>query len=167
MNKITDFYNKTNELIKINNELCSYHYSLDFKNSKDLEEQTSEFFDSVKNVTLLKRLHDEYNFYNHIFSGLVHRVNELKFMCNIDVNSRRIVFTNPDCISFIQILVRDKIYLSAHFRSSDFLGALPCDLKFIGNILEKFFEYFEDTDFNIDKSKEVNLTLNFGSLHIL
>ena len=95
-------------------------------------------------------------------------------------DSRRLIFTNPDCISSIQVLFRDCIYLSVNFRSSHFSRALPSDIEFICSLPSKIIDFLENELLNISekqnkkiinnirelKNKEVQIFLSFGSLHI-
>jgi hypothetical protein len=88
-----------------------------------------------------------------------------------------VIAVSHECISSIQILIREKIHLNVYFRSSDIDGALPADLKFITELpaelivhLEKMRDekgYSEVTDKLMKeiRSKEISLTLMFGSLH--
>lgn len=160
----------TNELIQV-----SFYFS--FRNSKECAKSGRTFFDYSSNLDLLNRKQIEQNYYTYLYSGFIHRIVELDFMTDLNLfDSRRLVFTNPDCMSFIQVLFRDKIYLTVHFRSSHFEDALPSDIEFITSIPEKLLDFLS-TDFTKRKNKnfinsiaeyknkEVQVLLTFGSLH--
>lgn len=162
-------------------ELCQYSLYFDFENSEKCKESGEHFFNNVSSNIQKERKSIEQNYYTYLFSGLKHRIVELDYMTDLNIfDSRRLIFTNPDCISSIQILFRDKIYLSVNFRSSHFQKALPSDIEFICSLPLKLIDFLENEFLNISekqnkkiinsieelKNKEVQILLTFGSLHI-
>ena len=108
----------------------------------------------------------------------MYRLQEIKFYSKVNIkNTRRLLAVSSDCISTIQILIRDSIHLNVYFRSSDYDGALPVDLSFISTLpweliqhLRKFqgsIGYEEVCDSLIQEleNKPIELNLMFGSLH--
>lgn len=181
MNDIQKTYesvnNRFNEKIK---ELCQYSLYFDFKNSEECKEAGELFFKNISTDIQKERKIIEQNYYTYLFSGLKHRIIELDFMTELNIfDSRRLIFTNPDCISSMQILFRDRIYLSVNFRSSHFQKALPSDIEFICSLPLKIIDFLENEFLNISekqnkkiinsirelKYKEVSIFLTFGSLH--
>jgi len=150
---------------------AKFHY----QDMNEAVEKAASFVESQMNETLQNRIHQEKHYYKHIETGIYTQINEMKFMANINVtDSRRLVYVNKDCLSFIQILIRDSIEVVVQFRSSDIYGALPLDLEFISSLPLKLYKYLEDNkDFDEVTSKfledyrnkNVNFTINFGSLH--
>ena len=150
--------------------LCS------FKNVSDASHQSKEFINKHMSPLLLKRKPFEEMYYQKIQSDLCHKLDEMKAYSEIDVEtSRRLTTSSNDCISLVQILIRDEIHLNVYFRSSDILGALPIDLEFL-SCLPKYFIDFLDTRNGLEgyekfvdikelKEKAIQLNLMFGSLH--
>ena len=151
------------------------------KNMRYSKTEASEFFNSIKNDTLAARKLEEQNYYTHLITGLFHQIAEQRWITNdFDfLKTRRIVYTNPDCMSFIQVLIReDDIHVIVQFRSSDYLNCLPTDLEFISSIPMALYRFIEN---NIDDDvawpdvdtkflqaysiKKCNFTVSFGSLH--
>jgi len=147
------------------------------KNMRDAKKKGEDFFEEVKNDVLAERKIIEQNYYNHIFSGLVHVMNEESFkLRNTDEfsieSSRRLIFTNQDCVSYVQILVRDEINIIVQMRSSDYENCLPTDLEFFSNIPYMFYRVIEQRDETSEEwkmnfsQKRCKFTVNFGSLHV-
>lgn len=183
MNQIQSTYEKVNERFYIDDikEICQYSLYFDFENSKKCKESGEHFFNNVSSNIQKERKEIEQNYYTYLFSGLKHRIVELDFMTDLNIfDSRRLIFTNLDCISSIQILFRDVIYLSVNFRSSHLHKALPSDIEFICSIPHNLINFLENEFLNISekqnkkiinsieelKNKEVSVLLAFGSLHI-
>lgn len=182
MNEIQKTYesvnNRFNEKIK---ELCQYSLYFDFENPEECKKAGESFFKNISTEIQKERKVIEQNYYTYLLSGLKHRIIELDFMTDLNIfDSRRLIFTNPDCISSIQILFRDCIYLSVNFRSSHFQKALPGDIEFICSLPRKIIDFLENEFLDISKkqnkkiinsirelnNKEVSVFLTFGSLHI-
>jgi hypothetical protein len=183
MNQIQKTYESVKSIFIDNNikELCQYSLYFDFENSEKCKESGEHFFNNVSSNIQKERKEIEQNYYTYLFSGLKHRIIELDFMTCLNIfDSRRLIFTNLDCISSIQILFRDVIYLSVNFRSSHLHKALPSDIEFICSIPHNLINFLENELLNISekqnkkiinnirelKNKEVQIFLSFGSLHI-
>lgn len=161
------------ELVNVNYR-CGYNSPMGL-----LDSGTRSFkYRSSLNPVLLKRRENEEDFYNFLKSQLLLRLQEIKFYSNVNVmDTRRLVSVSPDCISMIQIIIREQINLIVHFRSSDFNGALPADLEFISRIpyeliqhLNKFkgepgYDEVNDEIINILYDMPVNVSISFGSVH--
>lgn len=183
MNCIQSTYENVNERFSIDKikEMCQYSLYFDFDNSKECEIAGENFFNNISSYSQKERKEIEQNYYTYLFSGLKHRIIELDYMTDLNIfDSRRLIFTNPDCISSIQVLFRDVIYLSVNFRSSHFHNALPSDIEFICSLPLRIIDFLENEFLNISekqnkkiinsikelKYKEVHVLLTFGSLHI-
>lgn len=183
MNEIQKTYEAINNSFISDNikELCQYSLYFDFENSEECKESGEIFFKNISTDIQNERKIIEQNYYTYLFSGFKHRIIELDFMTELNIfDSRRLIFTNPDCISLIQVLFREEIYLSVNFRSSHFHKALPSDIEFICSVPLKLIDFLENEFLNISekqnkkiinsirelKYKEVQILLTFGSLHI-
>ena len=165
-------------LLRNNGELIQCVWAFNFKNNSECISQSELFFEEVKHQDLIDREQVEHYYYNMILNGLKHKIGEVDYSSDVLLDNRRIVFTNDDCISFIQFLIRDKIYLTVNLRSSDFLNALPSDIKFFCKIPKEITDFLttnfiktnkKKENINIIKDlneKEVQLLITFGSLHI-
>lgn len=164
--------------IKNTRELVSVHFSKTFLNSDELETEGRGLYQSLKNFDLIKREYEELNFYNFLKHQLLYHLQEIKYYSDVDIrNTRRLVSVSSDCISIIQILLRDKIHININFRSSDFDGALPVDLKFLSalpNVLISHLNGFignstyKEVNFDLIYELQlipVQMNLFFGSLH--
>lgn len=174
-------YNIINEMYEDlgdSRELCAAAYQIDFDNFVHCSDYGIALWQKYINEKLIARRANEVYFHNFLKHQLFSRLQEIKAYSNVNIaDTRRLVAVSADCISTIQILVRDKLYLNVYFRSSDIDGALPVDLKFITDLptelivhLERMRDnpsYSEVTDALMKeiRSKEVRLTLTFGSLH--
>lgn len=170
-NEILDDFDTSRELVSVN-------YRVDFDNYFDALTKSSTYYESVKNQTLITRKKNELHFHNFLEHQLFSRLQEIKYYSEVNIaDTRRLVSVSSDCISTIQILVRDKIHVNVYFRSSDFDGALPADLEFICNLPYKLIRHlsimseakgYEDIN-NLLMEKIINskvqINLMFGSLH--
>lgn len=177
-NIIDTMYEDLDHQLGNQRELCSCTYQIEFDNFVHCADYGNILWNHYINDKLIERKRNELHFHNFLKHQLFSRLQEIKYYSKVDISdTRRLVAVSADCISTIQILVRDKIYLNVYFRSSDIDGALPADLKFITELpsdlivhLEKLRDvkgYEEVTD-NLMKeirSKEIKVTLTFGSLH--
>jgi len=79
-----------------------------------------------------------------------------------DITSRRFVYTNESCISFIQYTFRNDM-LDCHFvlRSSNTKDTLKYDLQFLYYLTSRAYEMLK-----IEK-KRVRMRVNFNSAHII
>lgn len=175
-----DLYNKILKDFENNktSELVSVFYSQCFDDYKELENSAHDLFDKVQNEILTRRKKNEIHLHESMKHQMLTRLLEIKFYSEVDVfNTRRLLAVSSDCVSSIQILIRDELHLNVYFRSSDFDGALPVDLESLSKLpryLIEHLEYFKDlpeysecTDINISKLKnlEIKVNLFFGSLH--
>lgn len=164
------YFEETNELTQ-----CAWYFK--FENTQDCVNSGNRFYDTIADENNHKRESIEQNYYNFITNGLKHKIGEIDYSSNVNIDNRRIVFTNDDCISFIQFMIRDEINLNVHLRSSDFENALPSDIKFfckLQNDLINFLinEFSQNTKkkeniniLNNIKNKEIKMFITFGSLH--
>ena len=126
-------------------------------------ECTNDRYDS-DSAKLISRKIIEQDYYVWLLLGLTKQLSEISaYDTNFDINStRRLIFTNTECISFVQILLRDnEIHLHIHQRSSLLTDALPADLEQYTEIAYKFFDKINDCK----DEKALNLQVTFGSLH--
>jgi hypothetical protein len=154
-----------------NEQLCT-NYSTLYDNAKSMYEDGCTTFELLSSNDVKDRANQEQYYYEYILNGLHHHVLEVKHYSQINIfDSRRIVFTNNDCISFVQLLVRDKIYLSVHMRSSHYTDALLSDLRFFTSIPYNFIKFITENNiiddlqqFSINDMK-ISFNITFGSLH--
>lgn len=159
-------------------EICSVVYQMDFDNFVHCSDYGVAVWNEYKNERLIERKKNELHFHNFLKHQLFSRLQEIKYYSNVNIaDTRRLVAVSADCISTIQILVRDKIHLDVYFRSSDIDGALPADFEFITSLpsdlivhLEKMrnvkgYEEITDDLMRDIRSKEIRVTTVFGSLH--
>lgn len=171
-------YYSIREAFGTSKELTSCTFPVKFRDADDCYYSGINLFDKLKNDVLIKRLDNEVHFHSFMLNQLFSRLQEIKAYSNVDINNtRRLIAVSSDCISTIHILVRDEIQVNVYFRSSDFDGALPCDLKFISEIPSRLIEhmikfkntkgYEEVTQELIQEYKEKPVLINiiFGSLH--
>lgn len=159
-------------------ESINEHMCVVFENVIDAEEQGKDLF-LRKTTDVLKdrKLIEDYYYY-YIKNGLMSKLMEIKSYSAVNIfDTRRLIYTNIDCISSVHVIIRDKIYLNVYFRSSDYKGALPSDLEFLTSIprwlieqltiLQHDYRYSEINDESIYKLNNMNVELNisFGSLH--
>ncbi len=75
-----------------------------------------------------------------------------------DVSRRLVVTDSNDCISVVQLLIRDgTVNMFVYFRSCDVIKKLQYDIKNIKIFLTEALKYFQLTKYNA--------VLIFGSLH--
>jgi len=159
-------------------ELVAFNYDLYFDNQFDCFKQGEDFFKDNETPVLTTRKKFELHFHKYLEHQLFTRLQEIKYYSPVDItDTRRLVAVSADCISMIQLLVRDYIHVIVHFRSSDFDGALPADLEFICTLphqlivhLSKMkeapsYEECDKTLFKDLKNMPVKISLSFGSLH--
>jgi len=159
-------------------ELVSVNYTETFSNPDIMQEDGYALFAYARNDALTKRRNSEMHFYNYLEHQLFSHLQEIKFYSTVNINdTRRLVSSSSDCISAIQILVRDEIHLNVYFRSSDFDGALPADIEWLtslpAGLIAHLFTMINEKSYGevtIDLLEElaiknVKLNLMFGSLH--
>jgi hypothetical protein len=159
-------------------ELCACTYQMDFDNFVHCADYGIALWQHYINDKLIERQRNELHFHNFLKHQLFSHLQEMKYYSKVDISdTRRLVAVSPDCISTIQILIRDKIHLNVYLRSSDIDGALPADLKFITELPSELIVHLERMK-NVKgysevtnklmreiRSKKVQLSLFFGSLH--
>ena len=159
-------------------EAISCNYKVKFDDYLHCLYEGNKLYKETETKITKARKKNEKHYHLSIKHQLFSRLQEIKYYSTVNIlDTRRLISVNADCISAVQILVRDKIYINAYFRSSDFYNALPVDLEFISSLpFELIFhlEHFQGT-FGYDevqddvlrdlKNKEVQISLMFGSLH--
>lgn len=177
-NIIDTMYDDLDHNLGNQRELCSCTYHIEFDNFVHCSDYGIEIWHHYINDKLIERKRNELHFHNFLKHQLFSRLQEIKYYSDVNISdTRRLVAVSPDCISTIQILVRDEINLNVYFRSSDIDGALPADLKFITELptdlivhLERMkgvkgYDEVTDSLMKDLRSKKIQLTLMFGSLH--
>lgn len=133
---------------------------------------------TLNNYTLIKRRSQEDDFHTFLETQMFSHLIEMKAYSKVNIaDTRRFVSVSQDCISTIQMLIRDKIYLNCYFRSSDFDGCLPVDLVFLSSLPRKLIlhlnkfknnEGYQEVNMKFLKelsNKEICFNIMFGSLH--
>lgn len=166
------------KLLEVQGEAIGVTGECSFINSSYANREASAFVASTLTDVLADRKELENLYHESIILDLFHNLDEMKFYSEVNVDSsRRMITTNNDCLSLVQIIIRDEIYINAYFRSSDVHGALPIDLEFLVNIPGRFIDFLElrkdlhhYTDITTEyldelSRKRVNFKVMFGSLH--
>lgn len=177
-NIIDEMYEDLDHQLGNNKEICAVTYGMRFDNFVHCSDYGNELWHHFINDKLIERRKNELHFHNFLKHQLFSRLQEIKYYSDVNIlDTRRLVAVSSDCISTIQILVRDKVHLNVYFRSSDIDGALPADLKFITELPSELIVHLERmkgvngySEINDDlmrelRTKEIHLTLMFGSLH--
>lgn len=172
-----NLYNRILKDFERNNtsELVSVSYSQSFNDYEELENSANKLYNDVENDILAQRKKNEIHLHESLKHQMLTRLLEMKFYSEVNVfDTRRLLAVSADCVSTIQILIRDKLHLNVYFRSSDFDGALPVDLVALSKLpkalmdhLEYFSnlpEYSECLESSIN-NHSIKLNLFFGSLH--
>lgn len=159
-------------------ELIFVHYEYNFINLFSTISENKKYEDRIIDKKLLERKKIELHFHNMLMHQLFSCLQEIKYYSDVNIfDTRRLVAVSSDCISLIQLLIRDKIYVNVYFRSSDFDGALPIDLIFINSLPYELYNHlkrskhlpsYQEINENVLKclaEKEVKIGLTFGSLH--
>lgn len=171
-----DLYNKILKDFEHNktSELVSVSYSQSFSDYEELENSSRDLFNKLQNEVLTRRKKNEIHLHESLKHQMLTRLLEMKFYSEVNIyDTRRLIAVSSDCVSSIQILIRDKLHLNVYFRSSDFDGALPVDLESLSKLpryLIEHLEYFKDLpEYSEYKQNSLNrpikLNLFFGSLH--
>jgi len=171
-------YNRIGESLSNQNEIIDVTFTEKFENAYQMKMSAIQTFYELSNEVLTKRQEQEKHFYDFLLNQLLHRLNEIKAYSEVNIfDSRRMIAVSTDCITSIQIVVRDDIHLIVNMRSSDYNGALPCDLQFLCGIPFDFLyhlsqckeweTYKEVSQNSIEElfKKEVRFSISFGSLH--
>jgi len=77
-----------------------------------------------------------------------------------DFSGRRNIIHSMDCISTIQLLFRDRNFITTFIRSSDVIRLLPIDILFLCNLLYKILNYY-----NLKSTKKDILKILIVSCH--
>lgn len=173
-----NIYKQILETFNTKREITSCSFTALFKNTDDCLLNGVILFNKVSTPIIRARLNNEVHFHSFLINQLFSKLQEIKAYSSVNINNtRRLIAVSHDCISTIHVLIRDEIQVNVYFRSSDYDGALPVDLKFISEIPLKLIEhmikfkntkgYEEVTDELIDEYKEKKVLINliFGSLH--
>jgi len=175
---IGDFFNNASELFEDEREICSPMFGLSFDNPAAALKDGNDYYNNMLNETIVERNKIEQYYYERIRNGLMSKLIEIKSYSNVSIfDTRRWITTNDDCISSVQILIRDKIFINIFMRSSDFDGALSSDLKFFSSLptwlinqlinMKDDYRFNEVTDESINTLNNMGVDINimFGSLH--
>lgn len=115
-----------------------------------------------------KRMVEELFHYRQLKYSLLHKVEELHFFNNTDLENRKTVVLSNDCISSIQYLKRDdRSTLMIQMRSSDVDALLPLDLMALSKMLREVNNYYTSTG-RVPYTGDVNyesLQVTIGSAH--
>ena len=178
MSEFVDLYEEIGRDLKNKSEIISVNYKRLFDDASNMMLDAQQFFDYVADSQMKIREDQEQDYYEYLLNGLFCNLSENKGFAKINIfDSRKMIMHNHICISFIQIIVRDKIYVDVHMRSSAYDNALPGDMKFFGSIAQRFIQFCkknkghkdwpEITQESINKLSKLQVQLNvqFGSLH--
>jgi hypothetical protein len=123
-----------------------------------------KFEESSKSTILYE---SEAEYYRKIYDGLHSKIdNELRghndYGRREDHTSRRFVYTNDSCISFIQFAIRDNLLdFNVVIRSSDTENIFHHDLKFLYYLASTCYERFKE------RCDLIRLRFNLNSAHII
>ena len=106
---------------------------------------------------------EEYHHYGFLTHALLHKINSVKYFNGEDIDSRKLIIFSDDCISAIQLIVREEeVGLYVHMRSSDAVNLLPLDVMALTNLLDNVMI----THRLSGEDRRVMIHITFGSLHI-
>lgn len=106
---------------------------------------------------------EEYHHYKFLTHALLHKINAVKYFHKEGLESRKLIIFSDDCISSIQLIVREEeVGLQVHMRSSDAINLLAPDLLALVGILDEVISTHQIPV----KDKRVVIHITFGSLHI-
>jgi hypothetical protein len=109
----------------------------------------------------------EAEYYSGIFNRLHEKItNELsgknEYNRKETIESRRFVYSDDTCISFIQVAVRDEMMdFNVVIRSTDVRSIFPHDLKFLYYLASTCYERFKDS------CRHTRLRFSLNSAHII
>lgn len=107
---------------------------------------------------------EEEEHYKFLTHGLLHKIRSTAYFHNQGLESRKIIMFSDDCISSIQLFVRDEaVTLIVYMRSSDVMRLLPVDVLAMARLLNKVIDEYK---LSIDDRKVV-LDIHIGSAHIV
>lgn len=107
---------------------------------------------------------EEYHHYKFLTHALLHKINAVKYFHKEGLESRKLIIFSDDCISSIQLIVREEeVGLQVHMRSSDAINLLAPDLIALTQLLERVISQHR---IEIYPGKRVMIHITFGSLHI-
>ena len=106
---------------------------------------------------------EEYHHYGFLTHALLHKINSVKYFNGEGIDSRKLIIFSDDCISAIQLIVREEeVGLYVHMRSSDAINLLPLDVMALTNLLDNVMT----THRLSGEGRRVMIHITFGSLHI-
>ena len=158
--------NETSQLREISDQVFNFvrvaggeSYPLQFTLYDDgkFEEADAAILDHVS----------EGDYYNKIFYSLHSKIeNEMdgknEYSRKEDITSRRFVYSDNTCISFIQIAVRDRLMdFNAVIRSTDVKNIFPSDLKFLYYLASTCYDRFRKC------SDRIRMRFHLNSAHII
>ena len=106
---------------------------------------------------------EERHHYKFLSHGLLHKINAVRYFHSEGLESRKLIIFSDDCISSIQLIVREEeVGLQVHMRSSDVINLLAPDLIALTEILHEVM-----LTHNISAGdKRIMIHITFGSLHV-
>ena len=126
--------------------------------------ECKEMYTQGINKNWVQKQKEEYHHYQFLTHALLHKINSVKYFNNEGLESRKIIIFSDDCISSIQLIVREEeIGLQVHMRSSDIISLLPLDVIALATLLK---EVMCEHRIRITPQKRVMIHITFGSLHI-
>ena len=188
---IMHLMNTLNPVIFCNFNTIIENFGKNIKNTKEIvnfcmyEELA---YDSIKQLSknLYYNLHKlkekninyilEYDSYEYMFSAFKKKIeSEISgyYGKKQDIEGRRFVFTDDECLSFLHIMFRNKeLIVNAHFRSSN-VDIFVCDILSIYNCCTIFADKFKELEVNsssiflpnISLIKKVKLSIHIDSFH--
>ena len=106
---------------------------------------------------------EEYHHYGFLTHALLHKINSVKYFNGEGLDSRKLIIFSDDCISAIQLIVREEeVGLYVHMRSSDAINLLPLDVMALTNLLDNVMIIHRLSG----EDRRVMIHITFGSLHI-
>jgi thymidylate kinase len=142
-------------------ELINYEMNFDMNHREVLEiggtQEVSEGLDQIRGEFAQLEL-DSYNFQYAKFIKKIESVTSGYYGKVEEINSRKFVFTDDECLSYFHILCRNEtLYINVAFRSSN-IDLFDHDFVSICNMIIIFYKKF-DIKYN------VALNIKFDSLH--
>ena len=165
--RLTDKYEELLEITPA--ESLGETLKIKFENREDSKQQAMELYSHCMNGNydsdpemLADRTLVEENYHQFLLYGLVKQFEEMShYDPNFNETSRRIMFSNSECISLMQLLVRDELHFHVYMRSSHLIDCLPADLLFLTDAAYQFFHLKKMQR----DDQPLNFQITFGSLH--
>lgn len=149
--------NNTQELTNV-----SFSIGVDLVDLDREEIAIKEYYNSVIKENYGDRMKMEGDHYKFLEHAMKHKLNEINYFFKLkDYSSRKYIVFSGDCISCIQLLIRDGVVdMTVFMRSSDALRLLPVDILYCAKMMKEVLK-----SKGILKNQELDLHFWITSMH--